>query len=181
MVAADGPHVRTPSKGSGTFCRRSISQLGKVPVITAAALFLVVIAPNWFNSLQLQSARTALPRKPKQCPGYQRMCRPMTSWSVTPTRGWTSSSTPTRRRCTYGRLIPIRRSCGPAAKGIQEHLLPAAGTRKPAFICRLAGTPDTAAGHQPCHDRQTVRHDRDLPGERRRSARDAPAPGQGRL
>ena len=43
-------------RAAGRSAALSISQLGKVPVIAAAALFVVVIAPHWFNSLQLQSS-----------------------------------------------------------------------------------------------------------------------------
>jgi len=47
----NGQHRRA----AGCTVARSISQVGKVPVIAAAGLFIVVIAPHWLNSLQLQS------------------------------------------------------------------------------------------------------------------------------
>jgi len=45
-----------PRKRIGRLARLAVAQAGKVPVIAAAVLFAVAIAPHWFHWLQQQSA-----------------------------------------------------------------------------------------------------------------------------
>jgi hypothetical protein len=45
-----------PRKRIGRLARPAVAQAGKVPVIAAAVLFAVAIAPHWFHWLQQQSA-----------------------------------------------------------------------------------------------------------------------------